>query len=118
MAKKEITIAFRHGGILPASIIGAKEDKRVPAHEAVSVPEAYGHHLIEDRFAYEVDAEAAPARKAKQAVKPEAGAIAAAEQAVVDATAKVEAAGDDLVAKADAEAELKAAEEALAALKG
>ena len=117
MAKKEITIAFRHGGTIPAAVIGAKDDRRVPAHEAVSVPEAYGRHLIDDRFAYEVEGGTAPTKKAPPS-KKDPDAIVVAEQAVADAKAKVADAGDDLVAKADAEAELKAAEEALAALKG
>ncbi len=117
MAKKEITIAFRNGGTIPAAVLKTQKDVRVPAHEPISVPEAYGRHLIEDRFAYEADAKLQPLKKGSPAKASEAD-LTEAETAVVDARAAVEAAGDDLVAKADAEANLKAAEDALAALKG
>lgn len=57
MAKTEmLTIAFRNGGILPAEITGG-EERRVAAHEPVSVPKAYGQHLVDDRFAYPADPE-------------------------------------------------------------
>ena len=56
MAKKTIFIAFAHGGILPAAVIGQKKDFNVPAHTPVLVPADYGQHLIDDKFAYDATA--------------------------------------------------------------
>lgn len=47
---KTITIAFLHGGVLPAQVTG-KGEVKVKPHEPVSVPESYGNQLINDRFA-------------------------------------------------------------------
>lgn len=121
MAKK-ICIAFPHGGIIPASVLGEKADVKVAAMKAVDVPEAYGLHLIEDRFAVAAempkeDAKAGKKAAADKAAAEKVAAEKAAEDAVVAAKAKLEKAGDDMVAKAAAEDELKAAEAALAALK-
>ncbi len=133
MAKK-ICIAFPHGGIIPASVLGEKADVKMAAMKAVEVPEAYGLHLIEDRFAVAAEmpkkedtksekkaaADKAAAEKAaaEKAAADKAAAEKAAEDSVLAAMAKLEKAGDDMVAKAAAEDELKAAEAALAALKG
>lgn len=109
-SEKKMKIAFKHGGIIPASVIGAKDgkDKRCTAHEAVSVPESYGNHLLSDGFAYEVKSAAEAKRDAK--------ALADANKAVADAEAKVAAAGDDVDKKAAAEKELADARAALAEL--
>ncbi len=55
---------------------------------------------------------------AEKAAADKADAVKAAEDAVLAAMARVENVGDDMVAKAAAEDELKAAEAALAGLKG
>lgn len=122
MAKK-ICIAFPHGGIIPASVLGEKDDVKMEAMKAVEVPEAYGRHLIEDRFAVAAEMpkkEDTKAEKKAAADKAAAEKVVAektAEEAVAAAKAKLEKAGDDMVAKAAAEDELKAAEAALASLK-
>ncbi|MBC7311693.1 MAG: hypothetical protein H5U11_04280 [Rhizobium sp.] len=117
MAKK-ICIAFPHGGIIPASVLGEKADVKMAARTAVEVPEAYGLHLIEDRFAVAAEMPKKEDTKAeKKAAADKAAAEKAAEDSVLAAMAKLEKAGDDMVAKAAAEDELKAAEAALAALK-
>lgn len=147
MAKK-ICIAFPHGGIIPASVLGEEADVKMAAMKAVEVPEAYGLHLIEDRFAVAAEmpkkedtkaekkaaadkaaAEKAAAEKAaadkaaaekaaaEKAAADNSAALKTAEDGVLAAMAKLEKAGDDMVAKAAAEDELKVAEAALAALK-
>jgi len=52
---KSMFVAFPNGGSLPEEITGG-EEKHVPAHEPVRVPQAYGEHLIHDGFAYAADA--------------------------------------------------------------
>ena len=47
---KSIMIAFPNGGILPDAIAG-KNSAKIEPHKPVSVPEAYGLQLINDRFA-------------------------------------------------------------------
>ncbi len=117
MAKKTIFIAFAHGGILPAAVIGKKKDFSVPANTPVLVPADYGQHLIDDRFAYDATEMAEAIMEAEQAAdQKKAIDLAAAGKVVEDAKAKLAAATDD-AAKADAQAELTKAEEALAALK-
>lgn len=116
---KKIWIALPLGGLLARAAMGTEKDVEVPPHKPVAVPVAYGQSLIENRFA--IEAEAETAKKGGNSGKQASGtpdAIAAAETAVSEAKAAVEAAGDDMVAKADAEAKLKAAEDALAKLKG
>jgi len=109
-SEKKMKIAFKHGGIIPASVIGAKDgkDRRCGAHQPFSVPESYGNHLVSDGFAYEVK----PAAQEKK----EAKALADANKAVADAEAKVAAAGEDAAKKAAAEKELADARAALAEL--
>lgn len=109
----KITIVFPQGGIIPAAVLGLAKDRDVPALEPVSVPAAYGKHLIEDRFA--VPAEPDEASRKKEA-KAKAEALAAARRAVAEAEAGVKAAGED--ARAAAEAALEDAKAALAALGG
>ncbi|MBB4042019.1 hypothetical protein GGR34_003704 [Microvirga flocculans] len=62
MSDKTILIAGPRGLRIPAAVFGAAAlhapDKEVPPHEAIAVPEAYGRHLIDDKFAYEVEPEA------------------------------------------------------------
>lgn len=124
---KRISIAFPQGGIVPGSVLGKKEDQACVAMEPVSVPEAYGRHLIEDRFAVEVT----DAGKGKK--KAEAGAgkgektgdpappkdtpeITAAKAAIVEAEQLVAESGTDAATKAEAEAMLTAAQKTLAQL--
>ena len=121
---KMMTICFPHGGIIPASVLGLEKDKACAALEAVDVPEVYGQHLIDDRFAIKAEkpkgekkSSNAAAEKAAQVAAEKAAVLAAAEQAVKDAEAAVAAAGEDLVAKAAATEALEAAKAALAALK-
>lgn len=124
---KKISIAFPQGGIVPGSVLGKKEDQACAAMEAVSVPEAYGRHLIEDRFAVEVtDGD-------REKKKPKAGTgksgkdsdtnppkdsaeITAAKAAIVEAEQLVAASGTDAAAKAEAEVMLTAAQDKLAQL--
>jgi hypothetical protein len=120
MSKKSIWISFPQGGIIPKEVLGADEDRHVEAHEAVSVPERYGRHLITDRFAVE----AAPGKPAskddkaaeKKAAAEKAAAIAAAEKDVDEAKALVENAADD-AAKGEAQRLLDDVEAKLAALR-
>lgn len=124
---KNISVAFPQGGIVPGSVLGKKEDQACAAMEAVSVPEAYGRHLIEDRFAVEVT----DGDKGKK--KPKAGTgktgkdsdtspsqdspeVVAAKSAIVEAEQLVAAAGSDPVATAEAEAMLNDAQDKLAQL--
>lgn len=115
---KTICIAFRHGGIIPAAVLGAKEDRQLNAHEPFEVPASYGRSLIDDRFAYEAQPE-----KKKGKEKPVDGgaatkvaAIEAAQQKVDAAKAVVAAA--DMADRPTAEALLAAAEAELATAKG
>lgn len=85
----KMTIAYPHGGILPASVTGG-EEKRVPPHEPVSVPRYYGEHLIHDRFAYEVEPKKTGKGKAK-----------------TDAVAEFEASHAELLQQIDAASDLE-----------
>lgn len=122
MAEKKITIAFARGGILPGKVMGTETDVSVSPGEPVRVPETYGRHLIDDRFASEVEAKVAAksadgdGKGKKSADDAAAKAKTEAAKAVADAEAALMAAGDDMVAKAAAEDALKAARDALAAL--
>jgi len=124
---KKISIAFPQGGIVPGSVLGKKEDQSCAAMEAVSVPEAYGRHLIEDRFAVEVteagkgkkkvDTGGGKGEKAGDSNPPKDTAeITATKAAIVEAEQLVTASGTDAAAKAEAEAMLKAAQDKLAQL--
>lgn len=120
MSKKSIWISFPQGGIIPKEVLGADEDRHVEAHEAVSVPERYGRHLMTDRFAVEASP-GKPASKEdkaaeKKAAAEKAAAIAAAEKDVDEAKALVWNAADD-AAKGEAQQLLDDAEAKLAALK-
>lgn len=124
MSKSTIGIAFNHGGIIPAAILGLQADKHLAPHEAIEVPERYGRHLIEDRFAYAkvvgtpVKADGKKAKLPKTSDdKSVAAAVSVAEQAVDDATRLLSEAGDDLVKKGEAQAALAAATAALGKLK-
>lgn len=115
MASSKIGIAFFSGGIIPAAILKKDKDVRVGPHEAIDVPADYGQHLIADRFAYAKDFEK-PA-KAPKKEPTSAAELAAAEQAVTDAKAKLDAADGDLVATTEAGKVLADAEAALEKLK-
>ena len=124
---KKISIAFPQGGIVPGSVLGKKEDQTCAAMEPVSVPEAYGRHLIEDRFAVEVT-DAGKTKKKAEAGSGKGGKtgdpnppqdspeIAAAKASIDEAEQLVAASGTDAAAKAEAEAMLKAAQDKLAQL--
>lgn len=114
---KTMTIAFRHGGKIPASVIGTKEDKKVAAHEAVEVPASYGQSLVDDRFAYkvEVDDKKKPKAKGAEGGDGKAAEIAKLQDAVDAAKLKLDNA--DMVDKAAAAAELADADAKLAAAK-
>ena len=132
MSDKTISIIFPQGGIIPGSVLGAAVDKHVDALVPVSVPERYGRHLIDDRFAVlapAVSPEVAKAERKAEAKKAAAekaaadkaeaenlAAIAEAEKAIADAKALLPTVGDDLAAKAEAEKMVTDAEAALAAL--
>lgn len=54
MSKKPtIVIAFPRGGIIPASVLNAKDNYTASPHKPVEVPKAYGEHLISDCLAYD-----------------------------------------------------------------
>lgn len=116
MAKELITICTSHGIILDARAMGTDKDVRVGPQELVDVPKTYGEHLIGDRFAVRAERPKKPSRAEMSAAeKARKATIAQAEDAVVAAQAKVDAAGDN-DARTAAEAELEAAVAALAAI--
>lgn len=80
MSEKTISIMFPQGGIIPASIMGTEKDQHVDALKPVTVPERYGRHLIDDRFA--VLAPEVPAPKAKASRKGRLGEPAAADMLI------------------------------------
>jgi hypothetical protein len=53
MASKTISIAFSHGGILPADVMKSKKDIQVPPRQAVDVPAEYGQYLIDNKYAFD-----------------------------------------------------------------
>jgi hypothetical protein len=117
MSKKMICIAFRHGGIIPAAVLGAEKNKFLNAHEPFEVPATYGQSLIDDRFAYEAKPEKKKGKeKPVDATDAKAAAIDAAQQKVDAARAALGAA--DMVDKPAAEAVLAHAEAELAGVKG
>ena len=114
---KSIWIAFRNGGIIPATIAGGKE-KNVGPHEPVEVPEGYGQHLVDDRFAYKAEKPAAP-KGGKGARQDAAKAARAAElTAAIDDLKKAVEGASDLEAKTKLAADLAKAEDELMALEG
>ncbi|MDG4895564.1 hypothetical protein P9272_18500 [Mesorhizobium sp. WSM4976] len=115
---KSIWIAFRNGGIIPAAVAGGKE-KKVGPHEPVEVPESYGQHLIDDRFAYKAEKPAAtkPAKdQVGRGARQDAGKAARAAEltGTIDDLKKAVEAASDLEAKTKLSAELAAAEDELA----
>lgn len=117
MSGKKIGIAFPNGNIIPAAVMGESKDVHVPAHTPIEVPEAYGRHLIADKFAYATDDDKAKSGKKKPSKGDKTAEIAAAEAAVASAQEELDSAGSDLAAKATAEQKLEAAKAALADLK-
>lgn len=112
---KTITIAFLHGGILPAEITG-KDEVKVKPHEPVSVPESYANQLINDRFAVPAKPVTKEKSQAKHSTTPagtslaELGRIVGAAKAALDSAtdanrAELQAAFDE------AKANLQAAKE-------
>lgn len=63
MAKTEIVIAMKNGGLLHKAAMNTTADVRVGAHEPVKVPLVYGNQLIADHFAYAVVSETSPEPK-------------------------------------------------------
>ena len=125
MAKKSMIIAFANGGLLAATAMGTKKDVPVAPLEPVEVPEAYGRHLVDDRFAYEVEQAAEkPSRESGRSGKPKpmpAPVPAAGSSDAGNAGASgdgASSAGDESNGQStpieDAEAELLAARTALA----
>ena len=113
MSKSDsISIAFSHGGILPASITGGTE-RRVGPHEPVRVPRSYGEHLIADRFAYEAEA---PKKKADPVAAALQKQLQDLEARLVDGRAAL-AAATDLADKGRLEAEVAELEAELERLK-
>ncbi|MVA70219.1 hypothetical protein GOZ81_03955 [Agrobacterium vitis] len=121
MASKEtLKIAFKTGGILPASVMSAEKDERVAARVPRDVPADYAQQLIGDKFAYlyedddEEDDAAAWAKAEQDAADKKAAEEAAAKaKAEEEAAAKAQA-EQDAAAKAKAEqaaADKKAADE-------
>lgn len=115
---KKICIAFRHGGIIPATVLGTEEDKRLNAHEPIEVPASYGQSLIDDRFAYEAE----PEKKKGKSKSGDDGAAAKAAK-VAEAQHKADAARAalataDMADKPAAETALAEAEAELAAARG
>jgi hypothetical protein len=124
---KKITIAFPEGGIIPGTVLGSEADRSCSAMEPVSVPEVYGRHLVEDRFAVEVTHQGKGKKKAEagsvkgskaddDGLVKESDEVIAARAAVAEAEQLVAASGSDLAAKAEADAMLKAAQEKLATI--
>lgn len=112
---KSMWIAFSHGGIIPATIVGG-EEKKVGPHEPVEVPEVYGKHLVDDRFAYKAEKPTAP-KSGKGAKQDTAKAARTAElSAAIDEMKKAVEAAPDLEAKTRLAADLAAAEGELKAL--
>lgn len=117
----KIGIAFVKGGIIPAAIMNKDKDVRVPPHEAIEVPESYGQHLIDDKFAYAKDVDKKGSGKTSKSAKgkePDAAKIAAAEQAVTDAEKELAAAEGDLAKEALAREKLADAKSVLNEIKG
>lgn len=50
---KSIYVAPLRGVTMPAAMLGEEKDRLVGVDEVVKVPEHYGRHLIDDRFAVE-----------------------------------------------------------------
>jgi len=103
--KKSMRIAFNHGGIIPGSVLKAKKDKSVAPHEEVTVPVAYGKHLCDDKFAYEVVGKKASAEEAaaeKAAAEKAAAEKAAAEKAAAEKAEQIVAAQANLVSAQEA----------------
>ena len=98
--KKSMRIAFNHGGIIPGSVLKAKKDKSVAPHEEVTVPVAYGKHLCDDKFAYEVVGKKASAEEA--AAEKAAAEKAAAEKAAAEKAEQIVAAQANLVSAQEA----------------
>ena len=96
-AAKKKWVAFRTNAIIPASILGAKTDKKVNAREPVQVPAGYADHVVHDRFADECEA---PKRVAKPATSmPPAGQQNDDAAAKAKAVAAAQAVVDDLKTK-------------------
>ncbi|MCF7646889.1 hypothetical protein KQ944_17995 [Bacillus subtilis] len=112
---KTITIAFLHGGILPAEVTG-KDEVKVKPHEPVSVPESYGNQLINDRFAVLAKPIAKEKSQAKQSTAPAGTSLAELGRLVGEAKAALDSATDEnraemQVAFDEAKANLQAAKE-------
>lgn len=121
--QKKKWVAFKGNLTIPAAMAGEKEDLKVQSGEPVQVPDFYADSVVQDGIAEHCEA---PKKKAaaKRPVEPtaeekaaaeKATQIEAAEAAVTDAQAALDAAEGTDDADA-ARAALLAAQEALAAL--
>lgn len=110
---RSVGVSFRDPASTPAvSRRGHRKETRVDKKAAAdAAAKAAAEKAAADKLAAEKAA-------ADRAAADKVTAMKAAEDAVLAAMAKVEKVGDDMVAKAAAEDELKAAEAALASLKG
>jgi len=109
-SKSTMKIQFPRGGTIPKEVLKSDKDKKCDPGEVVTVPKAYGEHVVTDRFAEKVTASTkasnAEADKKKADLEKLVTAVVDAEEALA------KAATDE--AKADAQAALDAAEKALA----
>ncbi len=128
MANKKKWVAFKGNLTIPAAMAGKDEDMKVQSGEPVQVPGFYADSVVQDGIAEHCEA---PKKKtaAKKPVEPtaeekaaaekaaaeKAEQVEAAEQAVTDAQAALDAVGLGKPAGPEIEA-LKVAKEALAAL--
>lgn len=108
-SKSTMKIQFPRGGTIPKEVLKADKDKKCAPGEAVSVPKAYGEHVVSDRFADEVKT----STKGGNAAADKKAELAKLGTAVRDAKAALAKAATD-EAKADAQAGLDVAEKALA----
>jgi len=115
---KKKWVAFKGNLTIPAAMAGQEKDQKVQSGEPVQVPAFYADSVVQDGIAEHCEA---PKRKpaAKKSVEPtaeeKAAQVEAAEQAVKDAQAALDAVGLGKSAGPEIEA-LKVAKEALAAL--
>ena len=111
-SKTTMKIQFPLGGIIPKDVLNSAKDRVCEPGEVVTVPIAYGEHLVSDRFAEKATSTTKPAQSTDGADKKKAE-LAGLEKAVAAAKEALESAESD-EAKATAQAALDGAESALA----
>ncbi len=110
-SKTTMKIQFPLGGIIPKDVLKSAKDRVCEPGEEVTVPIAYGEHLVSDRFA-EKATSTKPAQRTDGADKKKTE-LAGLEKAIAAAKEALESAESD-EAKATAQAALDGAESALA----